>query len=420
MESLRPRPISYEGALGNLIHTVLPNGRSLEYTLGGKGFADDGAGRARHNRLAELNGFAFSYDAFGRTVEKRHAETRRTWRYAYNAEDQLVEVTATSRSGFSKTRFTYDALGRRTGKTTGQSETRFVWSGMRLLSESKGEISSTYVYEYNSYAPLARLDSWNAEFFAAQGKAVPAASSDMGDLGGLGRVYYFHCNASGMPEEMTDRAGNIAWRARYMTWGRLAFENVTSHAPVGFEQNLRMQGQYHDRETGLHYNTFRYYDCDTGRFISEDPIGLLGGMNLYQYAPNPLMWIDPWGWARQGKDGNSNCLKPENGYLGGKKHGMKVHPNEAQKRADRDKTPYGHWGSKRDLQHAGERAATLKPGEMKDFPINPDNTSKVFLPNGNGVPVKPDMVRVRNNGDGTFHGFPIDSSTAGPIFNKGI
>jgi len=164
---------------------------------------------------------------------------------------------------------------------------------MRLLSESKGEISSTYVYEYNSYAPLARLDSWNAEYFAAQGKAVPAAS----DPGGLGRVYYFHCNASGMPEEMTDRNGNIVWRARYMTWGRLAFENVTSHAPVGFEQNLRMQGQYHDRETGLHYNTFRYYDCDTGRFISEDPIGLLGGMNLYQYAPNPLMWIDPWGWA---------------------------------------------------------------------------------------------------------------------------
>ncbi|CAK7026722.1 MAG: hypothetical protein DELT_02603 [Desulfovibrio sp.] len=58
-----------------------------------------------------------------------------------------------------------------------------------------------------------------------------------------------------------------------------------------------MQGQYHDRETALHYNTFRYYDYDTGRFTTEDPIGLLGGMNLYQYAPNPLMWIDPWGWA---------------------------------------------------------------------------------------------------------------------------
>ncbi|CAK7027104.1 MAG: hypothetical protein DELT_02619 [Desulfovibrio sp.] len=255
--------------------------------FGGKGFAYDGAGHVRHNRLTELNGFTFSYDAFGRTVEKAHAQSRRTWRYTYNSEDQLTEVAAMSRSGFKKIRFTYDVLGRRIAKTDGKSATLFTWSGMRLLSEAKGETTSTYVYEYNSYAPLARLDSWNAEYFSAEGKAVPNTP---------GQVYYFHCNASGMPEELTDAAGHIVWRARYATWGKLAFENVTSFAPDGFEQNLRMQGQYHDRETALHYNTFRYYDYDTGRFTTEDPIGLLGGMNLYQYAPNPLVWIDPWGW----------------------------------------------------------------------------------------------------------------------------
>ncbi|MFC0179181.1 RHS repeat-associated core domain-containing protein [Thorsellia kenyensis] len=43
------------------------------------------------------------------------------------------------------------------------------------------------------------------------------------------------------------------------------------------------------------YNTFRYYDPDTGRFTQQDPIGLAGGINLYQYAPNPLLWIDRWG-----------------------------------------------------------------------------------------------------------------------------
>nr|WP_219999523.1 RHS repeat-associated core domain-containing protein [Snodgrassella alvi] len=58
---------------------------------------------------------------------------------------------------------------------------------------------------------------------------------------------------------------------------------------------MRYQGQYLDRETGLHYNTFRYYDPDIGRFTMPDPIGLAGGYNLYRYAPNPLMWIDPWG-----------------------------------------------------------------------------------------------------------------------------
>ncbi|RMT71980.1 Rhs protein [Pseudomonas savastanoi pv. nerii] len=63
------------------------------------------------------------------------------------------------------------------------------------------------------------------------------------------------------------------------------------------EQNLRFQGQYFDVETGLHYNTFRYYDPEIGRFITQDPIGLSGGDNLYLYAPNPYGWVDPLGWC---------------------------------------------------------------------------------------------------------------------------
>jgi RHS repeat-associated protein len=58
---------------------------------------------------------------------------------------------------------------------------------------------------------------------------------------------------------------------------------------------LRFQGQYYDDETGLHYNRHRYYDPQTGRFISKDPIGLAGGINVYQYAPNPITWLDPFG-----------------------------------------------------------------------------------------------------------------------------
>ena len=61
------------------------------------------------------------------------------------------------------------------------------------------------------------------------------------------------------------------------------------------EDNLRMQGQYLDRETGLHYNLFRYYDADSMHFISPDPIGLAGGLNLYAYAPDPVNWADPLG-----------------------------------------------------------------------------------------------------------------------------
>ena len=58
------------------------------------------------------------------------------------------------------------------------------------------------------------------------------------------------------------------------------------------KQNRRYQGQYLERETGLHYNTFRYYDPGTGRFTQSDPIELLGDIKLYQYVPNGLVWLD--------------------------------------------------------------------------------------------------------------------------------
>ena len=58
-------------------------------------------------------------------------------------------------------------------------------------------------------------------------------------------------------------------------------------------------GQYWDKETGLHYNRMRYYDPQTGRFISKDPIGLAGGFNGYAYAPNPTGWIDPLGLKKK-------------------------------------------------------------------------------------------------------------------------
>jgi RHS repeat-associated protein len=62
------------------------------------------------------------------------------------------------------------------------------------------------------------------------------------------------------------------------------------------ENNLRFPGQYYDRETGLHYNYHRYYDPDTGRYLTPDPIGLAGGMNLYVYVDgNPVNWSDPLG-----------------------------------------------------------------------------------------------------------------------------
>jgi RHS repeat-associated protein len=154
----------------------------------------------------------------------------------------------------------------------------------------------------------------------------------------LANVYYFHTDQVGLPEELSDSQGNIRWRASYKTWGstvseswetvslngepinpliandpsasaqlsaraqaralkqaRKEHEDELAHDKAALEQNLRFQGQYLDRDTGLHYNTFRYYDADIGRFISPDPIGLEGGLNMQSYAPGPMIWVDPLG-----------------------------------------------------------------------------------------------------------------------------
>ncbi|NDO81008.1 hypothetical protein CJP72_09575 [Citrobacter sp. NCU1] len=104
---------------------------------------------------------------------------------------------------------------------------------------------------------------------------------------------------NGAPLEVTDVRGNVRWSGHYGSFGEVrhqtaGFTGALQHTALA-HQPLRYAGQYADSETGLHYNLFRYYDPQVGRFIVQDPIGLNGGWNLYQYAPNPLGWIDPWG-----------------------------------------------------------------------------------------------------------------------------
>ena len=92
------------------------------------------------------------------------------------------------------------------------------------------------------------------------------------------QTHYFHCDQIGITREMTDKDGNLVWFGNYTGWGRMKEETkVTDRA----YHHFRLQNQYCDRETGLHYNFFRYYEPDAGRFVNQDPIGLLGGDNLY-------------------------------------------------------------------------------------------------------------------------------------------
>ena len=144
-------------------------------------------------------------------------------------------------------------------------------SHLRGQESSADKRPSLYLYtDQHSYEPLVRIDRNGNQ---------------------QEHIYYFHTDLNGIPEELTDEAGEIVWECSYQLWGKPIQE--IAHREI--QQNMRYQGQYSGRETRLHYNTFRYYNPDTGRFTMPDPIGLLGGINLYQYAPNPLMWIDPLG-----------------------------------------------------------------------------------------------------------------------------
>ena len=105
-------------------------------------------------------------------------------------------------------------------------------------------------------------------------------------------IHHYHCDHLGTPLALTDSQGQIQWAARLDPWGNLEEEFNPNH----IEQNIRLPGQHHDRETGLYYNRHRYYDPSIGSYINQDPIGLMGGVHPYKYVDSrPLFYIDPSG-----------------------------------------------------------------------------------------------------------------------------
>ena len=107
------------------------------------------------------------------------------------------------------------------------------------------------------------------------------------------KTYYFINDHLGSSQQLVDKDRQVVWQGAYSPFGSL--DVVVNRV----SNNFRFPGQYFDSETGLHYNWHRFYDPDTGRYISADPIGLQGGINLYAYVRNdPVNWVDPWGLAK--------------------------------------------------------------------------------------------------------------------------
>ncbi|WP_284365353.1 RHS repeat-associated core domain-containing protein, partial [Pseudomonas putida] len=233
--------------------------------------------KVKDNRIKQWRDQEYRYDPWGNLIEKRSGHSK-LHSFSYDCENRLVRAeTLVNGKLESQGEYRYDSLGRRVAKRAeinGELEQkRFLWQGLRMLREETPGQNILYLYEPGSYAPLARVDQVEGE-----GQ----------------KVYYFHTDQIGTPLELTDSDGQIVWQATYRSWGaleQLVIDEV--------EQNLRFQGQYLDEESSLHYNTFRYYDSTGGRYISQDPIGIDGGFNLYFYAPNPFAWVDPLGWVAE-------------------------------------------------------------------------------------------------------------------------
>lgn len=290
--------------LGQIVSTAAPAQREIFKWDAAANLVDNSSrgGYVKHNRILMFEDKRFEYDVHGRMETKRSgAHTQQ--RFSYDGEHRLVQVETVRKGVQQFVSFEYDALGRRIRKIDTFGVTSFMWDALQMMQERRGNDTATYLYEPDGYVPLARIDdrrdstgkSWAAATDPDSGAGIGAAPHE--------NIYYFHNDVAGLPEELTAASGQLVWQAQYKTWGNTVSESwqhvdqVKTVRTGSIHQNFRFQGQYLDRETGLHYNTFRFYDPDIGRFSSPDPIGLAGGINLTAYAPNPLSWIDPFGWC---------------------------------------------------------------------------------------------------------------------------
>jgi RHS repeat-associated protein len=238
------------------------------------------------NRLLMQGDRHYDYDAFGNLIRERRGTAQKlVTEYRYDCQHRLIGATLPNGSQAS---YRYDAFGRRISKTVDGKTTEFFWQGDRLVAESSHEHYRSYLYEPGTFRPLAMLDGKGPR------KACP---------------FYYQLDHLGTPQELTDYSGDIVWAAQYTAYGRLTRLNRDTCQVL--DQPLRFQGQYFDAETGLHYNRHRYYNPEVGRYLTQDPVKLAGGLNAYRYALNPTGWVDPLGLSDC--PGVGGCKRPGDG-----------------------------------------------------------------------------------------------------------
>ena len=261
-------------------------------------YAYDAAGRlvsALDTASGSFGSLAWSYDPNG----NRQSETLNAGAtpYAYSPPNWLHQKGGVTRSKTpsgntagigGQVSFAYDGYNRLSTSTTAAETTTYTYNALGQRTKKANQNGLTTVFHYGTNGELLyeRDQAGNTkEYVWLDGRPIARVDNST-------EIYYYHVDHLGAPQSMTDDAGSLVWKASYEPFGKA---NVTTST---VENNLRLPGQYFDRETGLHYNYFRDYDPTTGRYIEADPIGLEGGLNIYGYAnQNPLRLTDPLGLA---------------------------------------------------------------------------------------------------------------------------
>ncbi|WPN57971.1 RHS repeat-associated core domain-containing protein [Pseudomonas sp. P9_31] len=225
---------------------------------------------ASNNRLIQIDDHLVSTDAAGNLIKDRVNR-----QFSYDQQNRLSSVKI---DGMIRAQFRYNALGQRTQKITPQGVTKFLYGpDGQLLGETM----------FNSEGK--KLES--QYYFWLDGLPLGGVSINYDSAGALtnSNPFYIHSDHLNTPRIVTNAVQEIVWEWKSDAFG---LEKTSGYLTL----NLRFPGQYYDAETGLHYNYFRNYDPEIGRYLESDPTGLKGGMNTYGYVNgNPLKFVDPFG-----------------------------------------------------------------------------------------------------------------------------
>ncbi|STR05626.1 PAAR-like domain-containing protein [Hafnia alvei] len=249
-------------------------------------------------RVVNAHNITWKYDANDRLVEKlvdKGGYRPLQWRYRWDAKNQLTGLETPEGERWE---YKYDPFGRRISKRCTNRDKpgiNFHWNGDQLAEEipvgadgkPEDENAIRWIYEPGSFTPLARYEK--------------------------GLLHYAVTDTVGRIQELLTEEGTLVWKGKPQLWGKEEGRSQEG-AP---SCHLRFPGQYEDDESGLFYNRYRYYDSETGQYVSPDPIGLAGGVNPYGYVVNPLKYIDPLGLCK------TDAPKPIAGEITGfTKHGL--------------------------------------------------------------------------------------------------